>query len=82
MLCFGCVISVLVTGETKARGIACCSWFKCGKSDDISARTFSSFSVKCSQKTVKDAYHIICKPCSLQLEICCKCGKKEDVVIP
>nr|XP_020450092.1 uncharacterized protein C9orf85 homolog [Monopterus albus] len=38
--------------------------------------------VKCSQKTVKDAYHIICKPCSLQLEICCKCGKKENIVIP
>ncbi|XP_068461533.1 uncharacterized protein C9orf85 homolog isoform X2 [Clinocottus analis] len=38
--------------------------------------------VKCSQRTVKDAYHIICKPCSLQLEICCKCGKKEDIVIP
>ncbi|XP_030273460.1 uncharacterized protein C9orf85 homolog [Sparus aurata] len=38
--------------------------------------------VKCSQKTVKDAYHIICKPCALQLEICCKCGKKEDIVIP
>ncbi|GAA6221005.1 uncharacterized protein C9orf85 homolog [Lates japonicus] len=38
--------------------------------------------VKCSQKTVKDAYHVICKPCSLQLEICCKCGKKDDIVIP
>ncbi|RVE68394.1 hypothetical protein OJAV_G00091120 [Oryzias javanicus] len=38
--------------------------------------------VKCSQKTVKDAYHIVCKPCSLQLEICCKCGKKEEIVIP
>ncbi|XP_017272646.1 uncharacterized protein C9orf85 homolog [Kryptolebias marmoratus] len=38
--------------------------------------------VKCSQKTVKDAYHIICKPCSLQLELCCKCGKKEDIVVP
>ncbi|XP_026177482.1 uncharacterized protein C9orf85 homolog [Mastacembelus armatus] len=38
--------------------------------------------VKCSQKAVKDAYHIICKPCSLQLEICCKCGKTEDIVIP
>ncbi|XP_040897986.1 uncharacterized protein C9orf85 homolog [Toxotes jaculatrix] len=38
--------------------------------------------IKCSQKTVKDAYHIICKPCSLQLEICCKCGKKEEIVIP
>ncbi|XP_056149057.1 uncharacterized protein C9orf85 homolog [Lampris incognitus] len=38
--------------------------------------------VKCSQKTVKDAYHIICKPCSLQLELCAKCGKKEDIIIP
>ncbi|XP_056275007.1 uncharacterized protein C9orf85 homolog [Pseudoliparis swirei] len=38
--------------------------------------------VKCSQKTVKDAYHVMCKPCSLQLEICSKCGKKEDIVIP
>ncbi|KAF1389723.1 hypothetical protein PFLUV_G00076440 [Perca fluviatilis] len=38
--------------------------------------------VKCCQKTVKDAYHILCKPCSLQLDICCKCGKKEDIVIP
>ncbi|KAM9858815.1 uncharacterized protein C9orf85 homolog [Aulostomus maculatus] len=38
--------------------------------------------VRCSQKSVKDAYHIICKPCSVQLEVCCKCGKKEDIVIP
>ncbi|XP_033828858.2 uncharacterized protein C9orf85 homolog [Periophthalmus magnuspinnatus] len=38
--------------------------------------------VKCSQKNVKDAYHVTCKPCSLQLEICCKCGKKEEIVIP
>ncbi|XP_074494420.1 LOW QUALITY PROTEIN: uncharacterized protein C9orf85 homolog [Sebastes fasciatus] len=38
--------------------------------------------VKCSQRTVKDAYHIICKPCSLELDICCKCGKKENIVIP
>ncbi|XP_076020862.1 uncharacterized protein C9orf85 homolog [Genypterus blacodes] len=38
--------------------------------------------VKCSQKSVKDAYHIICKPCSTELELCCKCGKKEDIVIP
>ncbi|XP_028313770.1 uncharacterized protein C9orf85 homolog isoform X2 [Gouania willdenowi] len=38
--------------------------------------------VKCSQKTVKDAYHIICKSCALRLEICCKCGKKEEIVIP
>lgn len=38
--------------------------------------------VKCSQKTVKDAYHVICKPCSIKLELCAKCGKKEDIVIP
>lgn len=38
--------------------------------------------VKCLQKTVKDAYHIICKSCALQLELCAKCGKKEDIVIP
>ncbi|XP_062238208.1 uncharacterized protein C9orf85 homolog [Platichthys flesus] len=38
--------------------------------------------VKCFQKTVKDAYHILCKPCSVELEICCKCGKKEDIVVP
>ncbi|XP_029295509.1 uncharacterized protein C9orf85 homolog [Cottoperca gobio] len=38
--------------------------------------------IKCAQKTVKDAYHILCKPCSLQLGICCKCGKKGNIVIP
>ncbi|KAG7243907.1 hypothetical protein INR49_006062 [Caranx melampygus] len=38
--------------------------------------------VKCSQKTVKDAYHIVCKPCALQQDICCKCGKKEEIAIP
>ncbi|XP_051959368.1 uncharacterized protein C9orf85 homolog [Xyrauchen texanus] len=38
--------------------------------------------VKCLQKTVMDAYHIICKPCALKLELCAKCGKKEETVIP
>lgn len=38
--------------------------------------------VKCTQKNIKDAYHVVCKPCSLQLEICCKCGKKEEIVVP
>ncbi|KAM4050529.1 uncharacterized protein C9orf85 homolog isoform 1-T1 [Anomaloglossus baeobatrachus] len=37
--------------------------------------------VKCLQKTVKDAYHIMCKLCALQLELCAKCGKKEDLVL-
>ncbi|KAM9330699.1 uncharacterized protein C9orf85 homolog [Gastrophryne carolinensis] len=38
--------------------------------------------VKCLQKTVKDAYHIICKSCAIQFELCAKCGKKEDIVVP
>ncbi|KAJ8414996.1 hypothetical protein AAFF_G00025190 [Aldrovandia affinis] len=38
--------------------------------------------VKCLQKSVKDAYHIVCKPCALRLELCAKCGKKEDIIIP
>ncbi|KAK7164412.1 hypothetical protein R3I94_002960 [Phoxinus phoxinus] len=38
--------------------------------------------VKCLQKTVKDAYHVMCKPCALKLELCAKCGKKEEIVIP
>ncbi|XP_069481906.1 uncharacterized protein C9orf85 homolog isoform X2 [Ambystoma mexicanum] len=38
--------------------------------------------VKCQQKTIKDAYHIICKPCACKLELCAKCGKKEEIVVP
>ncbi|XP_036594956.1 uncharacterized protein C9orf85 homolog [Trichosurus vulpecula] len=38
--------------------------------------------VKCLQKTVKDSYHMICKPCACELEVCAKCGKKEEIVIP
>ncbi|XP_040435532.1 uncharacterized protein C9orf85 homolog [Falco naumanni] len=38
--------------------------------------------VKCLQKTVKDPYHIICRPCAGKLEICAKCGKEEEIVIP
>ncbi|XP_040212410.1 uncharacterized protein C9orf85 homolog [Rana temporaria] len=38
--------------------------------------------VKCLQKTVKDAYHIICKPCATRLDLCAKCGKNEDIVVP
>ncbi|GAB1302273.1 hypothetical protein APTSU1_001751100 [Apodemus speciosus] len=39
-------------------------------------------SVKCLQKTVKDSYHIMCRPCACELEVCAKCGKKEEIVIP
>ncbi|XP_077004540.1 uncharacterized protein C9orf85 homolog isoform X2 [Tamandua tetradactyla] len=38
--------------------------------------------VKCLQKTVKDSYHIICRPCACELEVCAKCGRKKDIVIP
>ncbi|XP_038625701.1 uncharacterized protein C9orf85 homolog [Tachyglossus aculeatus] len=37
--------------------------------------------VKCLQKTVKDSYHIICRPCAHELDLCAKCGKKEEIVI-
>ncbi|XP_054034917.1 uncharacterized protein C9orf85 homolog [Dryobates pubescens] len=38
--------------------------------------------VKCLQKTVKDPYHIICRPCAGKLEVCAKCGKEEEIIIP
>uniref|UniRef100_UPI00398F45B9 uncharacterized protein C9orf85 homolog n=1 Tax=Pristiophorus japonicus TaxID=55135 RepID=UPI00398F45B9 len=38
--------------------------------------------VKCLQKTVRDSYHIMCKPCAFKLELCAKCGKKEEIVNP
>lgn len=44
--------------------------------------SLSTFSVKCLQKTVKDSYHIMCRPCACELEVCAKCGKKEDIVSP
>lgn len=37
--------------------------------------------VKCFQKTVKEAYHVLCKPCALKLGFCAKCGKSEQIVI-
>ncbi|XP_040836872.1 uncharacterized protein C9orf85 homolog [Ochotona curzoniae] len=38
--------------------------------------------VKCLQKTVKDSYHMICRQCACELQVCAKCGKKEDIIIP
>ncbi|XP_041041891.1 uncharacterized protein C9orf85 homolog isoform X2 [Carcharodon carcharias] len=38
--------------------------------------------VRCLQKTVKDSYHVMCKPCAFKLELCAKCGKKEEIVNP
>ncbi len=31
------------------------------------------FSVKCEGKCVKEAYHVICNPCSAEHKICAKC---------
>ncbi|EFX75466.1 hypothetical protein DAPPUDRAFT_55959 [Daphnia pulex] len=35
---------------------------------------------KCLEKTVKQAYSILCQPCAEKLELCAKCGKKEEIV--
>ncbi|XP_026481658.1 uncharacterized protein C9orf85 homolog [Ctenocephalides felis] len=35
---------------------------------------------KCSQKTIKQAYHIMCIPCSQKLKVCPKCSKAEELV--
>nr|XP_034354818.1 uncharacterized protein C9orf85 homolog [Arvicanthis niloticus] len=37
--------------------------------------------VKCLQKTVEDSYHIMCRPRACELDVCAKCGKKEEIVI-
>lgn len=39
-----------------------------------------SFSVKCGNKSVKNSYFTVCKPCADQQQICGKCGQKEDLV--
>nr|XP_056704830.1 uncharacterized protein C9orf85 homolog [Euleptes europaea] len=36
--------------------------------------------VKCLQKTVKDSYHIVCKPCACELDLCAKCGERKEIV--
>ncbi|KAK3585293.1 hypothetical protein CHS0354_040239 [Potamilus streckersoni] len=38
--------------------------------------------VKCLQKTVKEAYNIMCEKCSISLEVCAKCGEKKEIVAP
>lgn len=37
---------------------------------------------KCSQKTVKYAYHIICATCAQESEVCAKCGVKAEAINP
>ncbi|CAH8873431.1 unnamed protein product [Trichobilharzia szidati] len=36
--------------------------------------------VKCNEKTVKQAYHTVCKNCSSALKICAKCGKSSETI--
>ncbi|KAK3886600.1 hypothetical protein Pcinc_009248 [Petrolisthes cinctipes] len=36
--------------------------------------------IKCHNKSVKDAYYNVCLPCAKNLEVCCKCGNKEEIV--
>ncbi|KAJ3393971.1 hypothetical protein HDU84_000470 [Entophlyctis sp. JEL0112] len=36
--------------------------------------------VACSQKTVKDAYHILCHNCALSKNVCAKCQEAADIV--
>lgn len=36
--------------------------------------------VKCSQKTVKQAYHVLCKECGTKLGICTKCCQKKEIM--
>jgi Uncharacterized conserved protein (DUF2039). len=35
---------------------------------------------KCEQKTIKNAYHIICIPCAEMQKVCAKCGKADEIV--
>ena len=37
-------------------------------------------SVRCSQKTVKRAYCIVCQACCQRDAVCAKCGQHEDIV--
>ncbi|KAI9221151.1 hypothetical protein BC828DRAFT_381831 [Blastocladiella britannica] len=36
--------------------------------------------VTCSQKTVKEAYHIMCTPCATSKGVCAKCSEGKDIV--
>lgn len=42
----------------------------------------SSKCVKCDEKCVKHAYHIMCGPCASKNEVCPKCGEKAEVIKP
>ncbi|KAI8851372.1 hypothetical protein BC829DRAFT_425040 [Chytridium lagenaria] len=35
--------------------------------------------VSCSEKSIKDAYHILCRNCALSKGVCAKCQKEEEI---
>lgn len=36
--------------------------------------------VRCDQKNIKQAYHIMCTQCSRKFEVCAKCCKSKEIV--
>ncbi|KAI9136496.1 hypothetical protein BKA69DRAFT_1103798 [Paraphysoderma sedebokerense] len=36
--------------------------------------------VGCEQKTVKDAYHVLCNPCATKKNVCAKCQQSAEIV--
>jgi hypothetical protein len=36
-------------------------------------------SISCEQKTVRDAYHLLCNPCASQQRVCAKCRESKDI---
>lgn len=36
--------------------------------------------VRCQQKSIKDAYHVICKPCAEKDKVCAKCLEAKEIV--
>jgi hypothetical protein len=35
---------------------------------------------KCEQKSIKHAYHLLCRDCASKSQVCPGCGKKKDIV--
>ncbi|KAJ3163890.1 hypothetical protein HK101_000582 [Irineochytrium annulatum] len=36
--------------------------------------------VSCEQKAVRDAYHILCRKCACEQDVCAKCRSKEEIL--
>lgn len=37
--------------------------------------------VRCEQKNIKQAYHVMCSDCSKKLQLCAKCCKPKEIVV-